>query len=86
MSWAACALTISKLSRSALPALLTSRRGIARAGWPLKVARRRRESFQALRRDAVDRGAIDRVSKFVHVAFLDANIKANGAAFLREMF
>jgi transposase InsO family protein len=29
--------------------------------------------------------AIDRVSKFVHVAFLDANTKANGAAFLREV-
>jgi hypothetical protein len=27
--------------------------------------------------------AIDRVSKFVHAAFLDANTKANGAAFLR---
>lgn len=29
--------------------------------------------------------AIDRVSKFTHVAFLDANIKLNGAAFLREV-
>jgi transposase InsO family protein len=29
--------------------------------------------------------AIDRVSKFVHVAFYDANTKANGAAFLREV-
>ena len=29
--------------------------------------------------------AIDRVSKFVHVAFLDANTKVNGAAFLREV-
>jgi transposase InsO family protein len=29
--------------------------------------------------------AIDRVSKFAHVAFLDANTKANGAAFLREV-
>src|ERR671916_1607287 len=29
--------------------------------------------------------AIDRVSKFVHVAFLDANTKLNGAAFLREV-
>ncbi len=29
--------------------------------------------------------AIDRVSKFVHVAFLDAATKANGAAFLREV-
>jgi transposase InsO family protein len=29
--------------------------------------------------------AIDRVSKFVHVAFFDANTKANGAAFLREV-
>jgi len=28
--------------------------------------------------------AIDRVSKFVHVAFFDADTKANGAAFLRE--
>ena len=27
---------------------------------------------------------IDRVSKFVHVAFFDADTKANGAAFLRE--
>ncbi len=27
--------------------------------------------------------AIDRVSKFTHVAFFDANTKANGAAFLR---
>ena len=29
--------------------------------------------------------AIDRVSKFVHVAFHDANTKMNGAAFLREV-
>ena len=29
--------------------------------------------------------AIDRVSKFVHVAFYDANTKMNGAAFLREI-
>jgi transposase InsO family protein len=29
--------------------------------------------------------AIDRVTKFVHVAFHDANTKANGAAFLREV-
>src|SRR3712207_75664 len=29
--------------------------------------------------------AIDRVTKFVHVAFFDANTKANGAAFLREV-
>ena len=29
--------------------------------------------------------AIDRVSKFVHVAFLDANTKLNGAAFLGEV-
>ena len=29
--------------------------------------------------------AIDRVPKFVHVAFLDANTKMNGAAFLREV-
>jgi transposase InsO family protein len=29
--------------------------------------------------------AIDRVSKFAHVAFLDANTKLNGAAFLREV-
>src|SRR5215217_1618809 len=29
--------------------------------------------------------AIDRVSKFVHVAFPDANTKMNGAAFLREV-
>ncbi len=29
--------------------------------------------------------AIDRVSKFVHVAFFDANTKMNGAAFLREV-
>ncbi len=29
--------------------------------------------------------AIDRVSKFVHVAFFDANTKLNGAAFLREV-
>jgi transposase-like protein len=28
--------------------------------------------------------AIDRVSKFTHVAFLDANTKMNAAAFLRE--
>src|ERR671916_3501254 len=28
--------------------------------------------------------AIDRVTKFVHVAFFDADTKANGAAFLRE--
>ncbi len=29
--------------------------------------------------------AIDRASKFTHVAFLDANTKTNGAAFLREV-
>jgi transposase InsO family protein len=29
--------------------------------------------------------AIDRVSKFTHVAFLEANTKLNGAAFLREV-
>src|ERR687893_1276566 len=29
--------------------------------------------------------AIDRVSKFAHLAFLDANTKLNGAAFLREV-
>jgi transposase InsO family protein len=29
--------------------------------------------------------AIDRVSKFAHVAFLDADTKLNGAAFLREV-
>ncbi len=29
--------------------------------------------------------AIDRVSKFVHVAFYDANTKLNGAAFLRQV-
>jgi transposase InsO family protein len=29
--------------------------------------------------------AIDRVSKFVHVAFFDANTKLNGAAFLRQV-
>jgi transposase InsO family protein len=29
--------------------------------------------------------AIDRVSKFVHVAFFDANTKLNGATFLREV-
>src|SRR3712207_488376 len=29
--------------------------------------------------------AIDRVSKFTHVAFFDANTKLNGAAFLREV-
>jgi transposase InsO family protein len=29
--------------------------------------------------------AIDRVSKFAHVAFFDANTKANGAAFLRKV-
>jgi len=29
--------------------------------------------------------AIDRVSKFAHVAFYDANTKRNGAAFLREV-
>ncbi|MFH5946852.1 IS481 family transposase [Roseomonas xinghualingensis] len=29
--------------------------------------------------------AIDRVSKFTHVAFLDANTKMNGAVFLREV-
>ena len=29
--------------------------------------------------------AIDRVSKFTHVAFLEANTKLNAAAFLREV-
>jgi hypothetical protein len=29
--------------------------------------------------------AIDRVSRFAHVAFFDASTKANGAAFLREV-
>jgi transposase InsO family protein len=90
--------TIPALSRSALHRCF-QRHGISRlpqAGE--KVSKRKRFAETAIGYVHIDvcelrlsEGrlfmflAIDRVSKFVHVAFLDANTKLNGAAFLREV-
>ena len=89
---------IPKLSRSALHRCLV-RHGISRLPQDEeKASKRRRFAETAIGYVHIDvcelrlaEGrlhmflAIDRVSKFVHVAFLDADTKANGAAFLREV-
>jgi transposase-like protein len=90
--------TIPALSRSALHRCFR-RHGISRlpqAGE--KASKRKRFAETAIGYVHIDvcelrlaRGklfmfpAIDRVSKFTHVAFYDANTKLNGAAFLREV-
>lgn len=90
--------TIPKLSRSALHRCLV-RHGISRLPQDEeKASKRKRFAETAIGYVHIDvcelrlaEGklfmflAIDRVSKFVHVAFLDANTKMNGAAFLREV-
>ncbi len=89
--------TIPTLSRSALHRCL-ERRGIARLPRGEETASKRKRFAETtigyVHIDACELRlaegklfmflAIDRVSKFVHVAFFDANTKANGAAFLRE--
>jgi transposase InsO family protein len=90
--------TIPKLSRSALHRCL-QRHGISRLPQGEEKASKRKRFAEAkigyVHIDVCElrlaQGklfmflAIDRVSKFAHVAFLDANTKANGAAFLREV-
>ena len=90
--------TIPKLSRSALHRCLV-RHGISRLPRDEEKASKRQRFAETtigyVHLDVCElrlaQGklfmflAIDRVSKFVHVAFLDANTKANGAAFLREV-
>jgi transposase InsO family protein len=90
--------TIPRLSRSALHRCLV-RHGISRLPeGEEKASKRRRFAETTLGYVHIDvcelrlsEGelfmflAIDRVTKFVHVAFLDANTKLNGAAFLREV-
>jgi transposase InsO family protein len=90
--------TIPKLSRSALHRCL-QRHGISRLPQgEEKASKRKRFAETKIGYVHIDvcelrlaQGklfmflAIDRVSKFVHVGFLDANTKANGAAFLREV-
>jgi transposase InsO family protein len=90
--------TIPRLSRSALHRCLV-RHGISRLPeGEEKASKRRRFAETTLGYVHIDvcelrlsEGklfmflAIDRVTKFVHVAFLDANTKPNGAAFLREV-
>ena len=90
--------TIPKLSRSALHRCL-QRHGISRLPQGEEKASKRRRFAEAkigyVHIDVCElrlaQGklfmflAIDRVTKFAHVAFLDANTKANGAAFLREV-
>jgi transposase InsO family protein len=90
--------TIPKLSRSALHRCL-ARHGISRLPQgEAKASKRQRFAETKIGYVHIDvcelrlaQGklflfpAIDRVSKFAHVAFLDANTKANGAAFLREV-
>jgi transposase InsO family protein len=90
--------TIPQLSRSALHRCLV-RHGISRLPRDDEKASKRKP-FAAMRVGYVHIDvcelrlahgklfmflAIDRVSKFAHIAFLDANTKANGAAFLREV-
>jgi transposase InsO family protein len=89
---------IPTLSRSALHRCL-KRHGISRLPQdPEKASKRRRFAETRIGYVHIDvcelrlsEGrlfmflAIDRVSKFVHVAFFDANTKLNGAAFLREV-
>ena len=90
--------TIPALSRSALHRCLR-RHGISRLpGDQEKASKRKRFAETKIGYVHIDvcelrlsEGklfmflAIDRVSKFVHVAFMDANTKLNGAAFLREV-
>jgi transposase InsO family protein len=90
--------TIPKLSRSALHRCL-QRHGISRLPQgDEKASKRRRFAETAIGYVHIDvcelrlaEGklfmflAIDRVTKFTHVAFLDADTKANGAAFLRQV-
>ena len=90
--------TIPTLSRSALHRCLR-RHGISRLPRdPEKASKRQRFAETAIGYVHIDvcelrlSGgklfmflAIDRVSKFTHVAFLEANTKLNGAAFLRQV-
>jgi transposase InsO family protein len=90
--------TIPKLSRSALHRCL-ERHGISRLPRGEGKASKRKPFAETtigyvhidVRELRLAEGklfmflAIDRVSKFVHVAFYDANTKLNGAAFLREV-
>src|SRR5215218_476866 len=90
--------TIPKLSRSALHRCL-QRHGISRLPQgEEKASKRKRFAETTIGYVHIDvcelrlaQGkifmflAIDRVSKFTHVALLDANTKLNGAAFLREV-
>jgi transposase InsO family protein len=89
---------IPALSRSALHRCL-QRHGISRLPQdPERASKRKRFAETAIGYVHIDACelrlsegrlfmflAIDRVSKFVHVAFFDANTKLNGAAFLREV-
>jgi len=89
---------IPRLTRSALHRCLR-RHGISRLPRdPEKASKRRRFAETAIGYVHIDvcelrlsEGrlfmflAIDRVSKFTHVAFYDANTKLNGAAFLRQV-
>ena len=90
--------TIPRLSRSALHRCLV-RHGISRLPRDQERASKR-ERFAETRMGYVHIDAcelrlaqgrlfmflaIDRVSKFTHVAFMDANTKLDGAAFLREV-
>ena len=90
--------TLPKLSRSALHRCLV-RHGISRLPRDeAKASKRQRFAETAIGYVHIDacelrlaQGklflflAIDRVSKFTHVGFFDANTKANGAAFRREV-
>jgi transposase InsO family protein len=90
--------TIPKLSRSALHRCL-ERHGISRLPQGEEKASKRKPFAETrigyVHLDVCELRlaegklfmflAIDRVSKFVHVAFFDANTKLNGAAFLREV-
>jgi transposase InsO family protein len=90
--------TIPKLSRSALHRCL-QRHGISRLPQGEEKASKRKPFAQTtigyVHIDVCELRlaegklfmflAIDRVSKFTHVAFLDANTKLNGAAFLRQV-
>ena len=90
--------TIPALSRSALHRCLV-RHGISRLPQDEeKTSKRKRFAETAIGYVHIDACelrlaegklfmflAIDRVSKFTHVAFFDANTKMNGAAFLREV-
>jgi transposase InsO family protein len=90
--------SIPALSRSALHRCL-QRHGIARLPQgDAKASRRKRFAETTIGYVHIDVGelrlaqgrlfmflAIDRVSKFTHVAFFDASTKMNGAAFLREV-